>query len=87
MTRDDHGVKHYQGLPSSLLAMLRASVERDGDAEAVVVLDGPRVSYAELWDRSARVAGGLRAAGIGDGDRVAIRRATASTGCWPSSAR
>jgi acyl-CoA synthetase (AMP-forming)/AMP-acid ligase II len=73
VTRDDHGVQHYQGLPSSLLAMLRASVERDGDAEAVVVLDGPRVSYTELRDRSARVAGGLRAAGIKDGDRVAIR--------------
>jgi long-chain acyl-CoA synthetase len=74
VVRDPQGIKHYQGLPSSLLAMLRASVERDGDAEAVVVLDGPRVSYAELWDRSARVAGGLRDAGIGGGDRVAIRR-------------
>jgi long-chain acyl-CoA synthetase len=72
--RDPQGIKHYQGLPASLLAMLRVSVERDGDAEAVVVLDGPRVSYAELWDRSAQVAGGLRAAGIADGDRVAIRR-------------
>jgi acyl-CoA synthetase (AMP-forming)/AMP-acid ligase II len=73
VVRDPQGIKHYQGLPASLLAMLRVSVERDGDAEAVVVLDGPRVSYAELWDRSARVAGGLRAAGTGDGDRVAIR--------------
>ncbi|MGH9096638.1 MAG: class I adenylate-forming enzyme family protein, partial [Acidimicrobiales bacterium] len=73
VTRDQQGVKRYPGLPASLLAMLRASVDRDGDGEAVVVLDGPRVSYAELWDRSARVAGGLRAAGIADGDRVAIR--------------
>jgi long-chain acyl-CoA synthetase len=39
----------------------------------VVELDGPRVTYGELWDRAARVAGGLRAAGIGRGDRVAIR--------------
>src|SRR5205085_7205902 len=30
-------------------------------------------NYRELWDRSARVAGGLRVLGIGDGDRVAIR--------------
>jgi long-chain acyl-CoA synthetase len=73
VVRNQQGIKAYQGLPSSLLAMLRASVERDGDAEAVVVLDGPRVSYAELWDRSARVAGGLRAVGVDDGDRVAIR--------------
>jgi len=73
VTPDQLGVKHYAELPSSVVAMLRSSVERDGDAEAVVVLDGPRVSYAEVWDRSARVAGGLRAVGINDGDRVAIR--------------
>ena len=35
--------------------------------------DGPRLTYAELWDRAARVAGGLRSAGVGRGDRVAIR--------------
>src|SRR5205085_4859696 len=29
--------------------------------------------YRELWDRSARVAGGLRAAGVQRGDPVAIR--------------
>ncbi len=32
-----------------------------------------RVSYRELWDRAARVAGGLREQGIEPGDRVAIR--------------
>ena len=31
------------------------------------------MSYRELWDRSARVAGGLRAEGVARGDRVAIR--------------
>ena len=70
---DARGVKHYTGLPSSVVAMLHASVQRDPDAEAVVEIDGPRVSYRELWDRSARVAGGLRAAGVARGDRVAIR--------------
>ena len=30
-------------------------------------------TYQELWDRAARVAGGLRAAGVKPGDRVAIR--------------
>ena len=32
-----------------------------------------RLSYASLWDRAARVAGGLRALGVQRGDRVAIR--------------
>ena len=31
------------------------------------------MSYGELWDRAARVAGGLRGAGVERGDRVAIR--------------
>ena len=34
---------------------------------------GPRLSYASLWDRAARVAGGLRGLGVQRGDRVAIR--------------
>ena len=54
--------------------MLRASVERQGAAEAVAETGGgPRLSYVELWDRAARVAGGLRALGVQRGDRVAIR--------------
>jgi long-chain acyl-CoA synthetase len=48
-------------------------VDRDPDAEAVVEVDGPRLTYRQLWEASARVAGGLRAAGVGRGDRVAIR--------------
>lgn len=71
--RDTAGVKRYVALPSSVVAMLRQSVERDALAEALVELDGARLSYQELWDRSARVAGGLRAAGVGRGDRVGIR--------------
>jgi acyl-CoA synthetase (AMP-forming)/AMP-acid ligase II len=73
--RDSAGVKHFTDLPASVVAMLRASVERAPDAEAVVQLDGPRVTYRQLWDASARVAGGLRAAGVAPGDRVAIRYA------------
>ena len=48
-------------------------LERHGAAEAVVEIDGPRLSYASLWDRAARVAGGLRALGVERGDRVAIQ--------------
>ena len=38
-----------------------------------VELGGERVTYRQLWDRAARVAGGLRAAGVQPGDRVANR--------------
>ena len=61
--------------PSRLAgALLRASVERDRDATGD--RRGRRrasLSYGELWDGAARVAGGLRDAGIERGDRVAIR--------------
>ena len=33
----------------------------------------PTIGYGELWERAARVAGGLRAAGVARGDRVALR--------------
>ncbi|HET9690353.1 MAG TPA: AMP-binding protein [Acidimicrobiales bacterium] len=66
-------VLHYEGLAPSLLEMLRRTVEAVPAQEAVVEVGGPRLSYRELWDRSARVAGGLVAAGVGRGDRVAVR--------------
>ena len=31
------------------------------------------MTYRQLWDRAARVAGGLRATGLQPGDRVAVR--------------
>jgi long-chain acyl-CoA synthetase len=71
--RGADGVRRYVDLPDSVVAMLRASVQRSPDAEAVVELDGRRLSYRQLWDESAQVAGGLRAGGVGRGDRVAIR--------------
>ncbi len=71
--RGQDGVSRYQGLAQSLVAMLRATVDKSPDAEAIVDVGGERIHYRELWDRAARVAGGLRAAGIGRGDRVAIR--------------
>jgi long-chain acyl-CoA synthetase len=71
--RGADGVRRYTRLPDSVVAMLRASVDRSPDAEAVVELDGRRLSFQELWDQSARVAGGLRADGVRRGDRVAIR--------------
>jgi len=77
VTRGPDGIKRYDGLPRNLVHMLRASVDAHGAAEAVVELaenaGSPRLSYAQLWDRAARVAGGLRARGVQRGDRVAIR--------------
>jgi acyl-CoA synthetase (AMP-forming)/AMP-acid ligase II len=73
VVRDDAGIKQFEDLPRSLVEMLRASVDAAGDREAVVELDGPRVTYRELWDGAARVAGGLREAGVRRGDRIAIR--------------
>src|SRR5690242_3031378 len=67
------GIRRYTGLPQNLLQMLRAAVDSSPDSEALVELGGERVTYRQLWDRAARVAGGLRAAGVGPGDRVANR--------------
>jgi long-chain acyl-CoA synthetase len=52
--------------------MLRERVDLAADAPAVIEVGGPEVTYRELWDRAARVAGGLRAAGLERGDRAAI---------------
>jgi long-chain acyl-CoA synthetase len=70
---DGDGVRRYPNLHESLLAMLRGSADADPAAEALVEVGGERVSYAQMWDRAARVAGGLRESGIRPGDRVAIR--------------
>jgi len=53
--------------------MLARHVETGPDVEAVVEVGGQRLAYRQLRDRAARVAGGLRAAGVARGDRVAVR--------------
>ncbi|TSD93645.1 long-chain fatty acid--CoA ligase [Skermania sp. ID1734] len=73
VSRDAQGVPHYDGLPGSLLALLRSHVDSRPDSEAVVELGGERLTYRQLWDRAARVAGGLRSDGLERGDRVAVR--------------
>jgi acyl-CoA synthetase (AMP-forming)/AMP-acid ligase II len=75
VTRDPGGIKRYDGLPDSLVHMLRSAVELHPGREALAETGGgPRLTYRELWDRAARVAGGFRAAGVRRGDRVALRR-------------
>jgi long-chain acyl-CoA synthetase len=70
--RDERGTAHYTGLAPSLVELLRASVQANPDGEALVEIGGRRLSYRQLWDGSARVAGGLAAGGVERGDRVAI---------------
>ena len=70
--RGDDGIARYSGRPQSLVHMLAASVERDPEAEAIAEVGGERVTFAQLWQRAAGVAGGLRAAGLERGDRAAI---------------
>lgn len=70
---DAAGIPHYDGLPATLVDMLAEQVEQRPDSEAVVELGADRLSYRQLWDRAARVAGGLRDSGLKSGDRVAVR--------------
>ncbi|HXW58129.1 MAG TPA: AMP-binding protein [Solirubrobacteraceae bacterium] len=73
--RGPDGSADYDDLPRSLVEMLASSVERDPDAVALVEVGGGSgsLTYRELWERAARVAGGLRAGGVRRGDRAAIR--------------
>jgi long-chain acyl-CoA synthetase len=71
--RDARGVAHYTDRPASLVEMLRRSVDRDARAVAVREVSGASLAYGELFERAARVAGGLRGVGVERGDRVAIR--------------
>ena len=76
VVRDADGRARYLDGPASLVHLLRASVDRDAGATAILTVgDGEEASltYGELWDRATRVAGGLRRMGIDRGDRVAIR--------------
>jgi acyl-CoA synthetase (AMP-forming)/AMP-acid ligase II len=73
VSRDSNGVLHYDNVPPTLLDMLAAQVNTRPDSEAVIELGADRLTYRQLWSRASRVAGGLRAAGLKRGDRVAVR--------------
>lgn len=73
VSRGRDGIPRYDELPATLLDMLAERVDTRPDSEALVELDAGRLTYRQLWDRAARVAGGLRAAGVKGGDRVAVR--------------
>jgi acyl-CoA synthetase (AMP-forming)/AMP-acid ligase II len=72
--RGADGIARYLDRPASLVELLRASVERDPQAIAVLeVTGGASLTYGELWERASRVAGGLGAAGVERGARAALR--------------
>src|SRR5260370_25274677 len=72
-TRGGDNIARYDGRTNSVLETLRGTVDRSPNNEAIVEIGGERINYRELWDRSARVAGGLKGLGVERGDRVAIR--------------
>ncbi|MDK3258500.1 class I adenylate-forming enzyme family protein [Blastococcus capsensis] len=67
------GIRRYTGLPVNLVRVLLAQAATRGDRTAIVELGGGQLTYSELWQRAMRVAGGLRDAGVGTGDRVAVQ--------------
>jgi long-chain acyl-CoA synthetase len=77
IARDARGIARYQNRAHNLVEMLRHTVESRANAEAIVEIGteigANRVTYTQLWDHAARLAGGLRSQGIRKGDRVAIR--------------
>ncbi len=69
----EHGASDVPLLGDTIGERLRATVERFGDREALVVRhQGYRATYRELWEESGRAARGLLARGVEQGDRVGI---------------
>jgi long-chain acyl-CoA synthetase len=56
--------------PRTIAEAFLATVDRQADEPAFVTLDGATTTWREYAEAVARVAGGLRAAGTGTGDRV-----------------
>jgi acyl-CoA synthetase (AMP-forming)/AMP-acid ligase II len=73
VSRDRDGIPRYDDVPPTLLDMLAEHVDHRPDSEALVEVGAGRLTYRQLWDRAARVAGGLHATGLQPGDRVAVR--------------
>jgi long-chain acyl-CoA synthetase len=73
VVRDAAGVPRYRDLPASVVHALRDVAARTPHAPALRQADGAVMSYAALVERAEHVAGGLRAHGVGAGDRVAFQ--------------
>lgn len=67
---------HEAGLWTSdttIASLLRIALEARPDRPAVIDNQGSSLSYAELDDRSARLAGALQRRGVGRGDVVSVQ--------------
>jgi fatty-acyl-CoA synthase len=68
-----HGTSTTPLLGETIGQNLRRTVERHGEREALVVLSqGYRATWRQLWDETTRVALGLLALGVDKGDRVGL---------------
>ena len=80
------GGRAFRWIPASIPALFADLAQMRPDVDAVVDLGSPtgerdhsfigidgRLTYARLWERAQRVAGGLAARGVRPGDRVGIR--------------
>ncbi|PTL79306.1 AMP-binding protein [Vitiosangium sp. GDMCC 1.1324] len=68
-----HGTSTTPLLGDTIGENLRRTVERHGDREALVVVSqGYRATWRQLWDQTTRVALGLLAFGVEKGDRVGL---------------
>ncbi len=67
----DRVVPVFSERPASIWAMVEQAAERNGDGEALVCGD-QRLSWREVVDRAARIAGGLQAQGLRLGERLAL---------------
>lgn len=72
MVRGHDGLLRYGTLEPSLSELLDIAVHRFTDRVAVEELGGRSMTYAQLWQSAAHVAGGLKAHGVEIGDRVAV---------------
>ncbi len=68
---DQRTMRCFQDRPRDLMALWSAVARRKPAAEALVC-GAQRLSWAQLDDQVMRVAAGLRAQGVGQGDRVAL---------------
>lgn len=57
---------------SNLANVVRFWAHWKPDHDSIVVVDGPAVTWADLHERTSRLANGLARAGIVAGDRVGI---------------
>ena len=68
-----HGASSVPLLGETIGDNLRRTVERFGDAEALVVAhQGYRATYRDFWEQTSRCARALMARGVRKGDRVGI---------------